>query len=279
MLRAGGQRPGARVVRGRWYGWFMPNPSPSLESLTGSELLSATRALVRKSHCVEADLLVHLGEVDERQLYLDCARPSMFSFCVDELGFSEDAAYNRIFVARAGRKLPAIIEAARAGRVHLAGLRLLAPHLTAANQEAVLAEATGKSKRDIELIVARLAPLPPVPATIRKLPECPIVSSSLLLRSQSPIAPVPPQACPAAPPPAGAPSMTSRVSVFSKDAVWEVGKNGPIPEPSPEVAQMLAARSGIPIPDPHRAQVTPLSEDRFKVQFTASGAFRDKLRE
>ena len=73
--------------------------------------------------------------------------------------------------------------------------------------------------------------------------------------------------------------MTSRVSVFSKEAVWEVGKNGPIPEPSPEVAQMLAARSGIPIPDPHRAQVTPLAEDRFKVQFTASGAFRDKLRE
>src|SRR5438093_12942149 len=76
------------------------------------------------------DLLVHLGEVDERKLYLECAFPSMFEFCVGELRFSEDAAYNRIMVARAARRLPAVIEAMRSGQVHLSGLRLLAPHLT-----------------------------------------------------------------------------------------------------------------------------------------------------
>jgi len=59
--------------------------------------------------------------------YLACAHPSMFAFCVGELGFSEDAAYNRITVGARGRRLPAVIEAARSGRVHLAGLRLLAP--------------------------------------------------------------------------------------------------------------------------------------------------------
>ena len=105
----------------------MMNASVSLESMGGADLLSATRQLVRKSHSVEAELLLHLGEIDERKLYLACAHPSMFAFCVGELGFSEDAAYNRITVARAGRRLPAVIEAARSGRVHLAGLRLLAP--------------------------------------------------------------------------------------------------------------------------------------------------------
>src|SRR5207253_5623206 len=83
---------GATMVR-------MMNASVSLESMGGADLLSATRQLVRKSHGVEAELLMHLGEIDERKLYLACAHPSMFAFCVGELGFSEDAAYSRITVA------------------------------------------------------------------------------------------------------------------------------------------------------------------------------------
>ncbi len=76
---------------------------------------------MQKSCDVEAELLVHLGEIDERKLYLDCAFPSMFTFCVGELGFSEGAAYNRIMVARAARRMPVIAEALRTGQVHLAG--------------------------------------------------------------------------------------------------------------------------------------------------------------
>ncbi len=50
-----------------------------------------------------------------------------------------------------------MIETARSGHVHLTGLRLLAPHLTAENHCEVLAEAAGKTKREIEELVARLA--------------------------------------------------------------------------------------------------------------------------
>src|SRR3989440_4136488 len=141
-----------------------------LERLTDEALLDATRALLKRACDVEADLLLHLGEIDER-LYLPRAHSSMFAFCVEELGFSEDAAYNRIFVARAARRLPALIEALRSGKVHLGGLRLLAPLLTVENHLDVLAPAAGKSKRQIEDIVVRLAPKPPVAAAIRKLPE------------------------------------------------------------------------------------------------------------
>src|SRR6267143_1761136 len=149
----------------------MMNSSSALESLSSADLLSATRELVHKSRGLEAELLLHLGEIDERKLYLARAHPSMFAFCVEELGFSEDAAYNRIFVARAARRLPALIEALRSGKVHLGGLRLLAPLLTVENHLDVLARAAGKSKRQIEDIVARLAPKPPVAAAIRKLPD------------------------------------------------------------------------------------------------------------
>src|SRR5438874_9578440 len=142
-----------------------------IEKLSDEALLDATRALLKRACDVEADLLLHLGEIDERKLYLPRAHSSMFAFCVEELGFSEDAAYNRIFVARAARRLPALIEALRSGKVHLVGLRLLAPLLTVENHLDVLARAAGKSKRQIEELVARLAPKPPVAPTIRKLPE------------------------------------------------------------------------------------------------------------
>jgi len=47
---------------------------------------------VQKSRGLETELLVHLGEIDERRLYLDQPFSSMFAFCVGELGFSEDVA-------------------------------------------------------------------------------------------------------------------------------------------------------------------------------------------
>src|SRR6266852_9655494 len=151
----------------------MMNSQSDLRSLSSSELLARTRELVETSSCVEAELLVHLGEIDERKLYAEFAFPSMFAFCVGELRFSEGAAYNRIMVARAGRLFPAVIEAMRSGQVHLGGLRLLAPHFTAENHREVLAQAAGKTKREIEELVARLAPQPAVAPTIRKLPERP----------------------------------------------------------------------------------------------------------
>jgi hypothetical protein len=144
-----------------------------VESLSSSDLRSATHNLVRRSQGVEAAILAHLAEIDERKLYLDWAFSSMFAYCVGELGFSEDAACSRIDVARAARRNPAILEALRSGKVHLTGLRLLAPHLTTGNQEKILAEAAGKSRRQIEQLVARLSPQPPVPTVIRKLPDRP----------------------------------------------------------------------------------------------------------
>src|SRR5437879_128060 len=156
------QRPAQSVAKRPCYETSMMNSQESLAALSCSELLARTRKLVEDSHCLEADLLLHLGEIDERKLYVERAFPSTFAFCVGELGFSEDAAYNRIAVARVGRRFPAVIEAMRSGQVHLWGLRLLAPHLTVENHCEVLAQAVGKTKREIEELVAALAPQPPV---------------------------------------------------------------------------------------------------------------------
>ena len=85
----------------------MMNSHEEVASLSSSDLLENTRELVGRSRRLEAVILVHLGEIDERKLYLELGFPSMFAFCVAEYGFSEEAAYNRILVARAGRR-PAV---------------------------------------------------------------------------------------------------------------------------------------------------------------------------
>src|SRR4249919_3749722 len=86
-----------------------------------------------------------IAEVEKRRLYAPAGYPSMYAYCVGRLHLSEDAAYKRIKAARAARKCPAVLAAMAEGRVHLTGVVLLRPHLTAANAEELLRAATHKS--------------------------------------------------------------------------------------------------------------------------------------
>jgi hypothetical protein len=130
----------------------------NLSALSDSQLLDSTHAVVRRSNEHDAELLTHLAEIDHRKLYLELGFPSMFALCVTELGFSEDAACNKIAVARLTRQLPTVLDFVRTGRIHLTGLRLLAPALTQDNAAIELAHASGKTRREIEEQVARLLP-------------------------------------------------------------------------------------------------------------------------
>ena len=248
------------------------NPTASLKELSNDALLSATRDIVGKSSAIEADLIEHLAEIDERKLYLEYAHPSMFAFCVDELGFSEDAAGNRITVARAARRIPAILDALRSGQIHLTGLRILAPHITEANHELLLPQAYGKSKQLIEELVARIAPRPPVRTWIRRIPEnpamawSPIPRQSLLipstLEAQTAAATV--MAAPDAfRAPAGETAVTAAKSPSTSNAE----------SPASFPPGFVPPRSG------PRAVMSPLSGTEFSVQFTASRTLRDKLLE
>ncbi len=95
---------------------------------------------------------------------------SLFRYCTEILHLSEHAAYNRIAAARAVRKFPVILDLLADGSVNLTTVTIIAPHLTPENHRAVLEEATHRTKEEVEVIKARLAPRPDVPATIRKLP-------------------------------------------------------------------------------------------------------------
>jgi hypothetical protein len=214
----------------------------ALHSLSDVELLHTTRLQLQRSHELDAELLLLLGEIEARRLYLDRAFPSMFDFCTGELGFSEDVAYNRLKVAGLVRRFPRVLDFVRDGRIHLSGLRLLAPHLTEDNLEPTLAEAAGKRRSEIEALVARLSPQPSVPPSVRKLPER---------------APAPPVG-------QSAPPLLALTEA--------AGTETPLQAPAP--FSLLAARAA---PAPRPATVTPLSGEEHLVKFTASSALKAKL--
>ena len=84
---------------------------------------------------------------------------------------SEAEAYLRIHAARLGRQFPLIVQLLSQGCLNLTAIKLLGAHLTPDNYVQVLQRASGKSKREVELLVAELAPKPDVASRMRKLPD------------------------------------------------------------------------------------------------------------
>ena len=144
--------------------------SKLLKSISDDDLLRRLSGLVQESRRVESELVAHIAEVDERRLYAREACSSMFAYCTEVLHLSEWEAYLRIAVARASRPHPVLLVMLEDGRLHLSGIAKIAPLLTEANRESVLARAVHKSKREIEELVAELSPRPDVPTMMRKLP-------------------------------------------------------------------------------------------------------------
>jgi hypothetical protein len=185
-------------------------------------------------------LIALLVEVDSRKLYAGQGYSSLFSFCTRQLHLSEHAAYLRIEAARSVQRFPVILARLCDGSLHLTAVSLLAPHLTPANHVEVLDAATHKSKRDVELLVARLRPQPDVPSLVRKLPS---LTAAAVVRSEAPI------------PDCHGPKCDGHLA------------NSP-PLKSPSAA----------FPAPPPAEIKPLTPERYKVQFTVSRETHDKLR-
>lgn len=141
----------------------------SLTHLSDQAVLEHLAALVAADQQTTAALLAHLAEVDARRLYLPAACASMHVYCVRRLRLSEDVAYKRIRAARVAHRFPAIFPCVADGRLHLAALLLLAPHLTDDNVDELLAAASHRSKAEIELLLAERAPRPDVPTLLQPL--------------------------------------------------------------------------------------------------------------
>src|SRR5688572_993214 len=147
--------------------------APSLSSpsrLTDDELTAAVANLAREARRSTAQLVAHLAEFDARRLHLAAGYSSLFRYCHEVLRLSEHATYHRIEAARVAARFPAIVLRIADGSLNLSTVRLLAPHLTEENHLRLIGEASLRSKREVEELVARLHPRPDVATIIRKLP-------------------------------------------------------------------------------------------------------------
>src|SRR6187399_2444053 len=186
----------------------------SIPTLSDRELFARMPTLVRAERRASAQVIAHLMEIERRRLYLGEACSSLFAYCRERLGYSEDAALKRMRVARLALVVPAALDELRSGRIHLTGLFVLSRYVTPENADELLGEARGKSRSELEHLLARLFPRPDVAERI------------------APIA-----------------------GLGASGVVTGLGASG----------------------DEFRGRTEPLSASRYRVEFTASSEFCEKL--
>ena len=79
-------------------------------NLTDDDLMAAVARLRGDERHVVARLVAHLAEVEARELYVPIGYSSLFLYCHEGLGYSEDAAYNRKTAAQVARRYPAVVD-------------------------------------------------------------------------------------------------------------------------------------------------------------------------
>jgi 5-methylcytosine-specific restriction endonuclease McrA len=168
-------------------------------SLSDEELVSRIASLCLEGRRLVARLIVHLIEVEDRALDKKSACSSMWDFCTERLKMSEGEASRRLNAARLVRRFPSVLGRIERGEVHLSALRQLRPYLDEENVDATLDDAKGKTRIQLDEMIARRFPRPNAPTV-----EIPVATSvTMATAGGAPPPPPPPPrlmsalACPA----------------------------------------------------------------------------------
>src|SRR4051794_40698277 len=150
---------------------MMMNALAVATSLSDPELLVRLEALAGQERQASADLVAHLVALDARPALLAAQGfASVFSYCTGVLHLSEDAACARIDVARISQRFPIVLDLLASGALTLTAVRVLGRHLTPENHRSVLSRASGCTRREVDELVAELAPRPDAPSLVRRIP-------------------------------------------------------------------------------------------------------------
>jgi hypothetical protein len=264
--------------------------------LSDREVVEGLRARVASSRAQVAEIVAHLGEVEERRLHLRSGCGSMFEYCVKRLGLSEDEACRRIDVARLARRFPAIFPMLASGELSLTVAGLLKPHLVDSNASRLLEALVGCSSTRAREVLAGFFPRPDVPTSIRKLPEPRTVRRSADSACARDAAVRHPMAGEAAARPAASsilaasdvalaspelrlapslvgmqPSLLSSISSTPSKIAPEGDGLSSLSAAPPSRRPGPAAR--LPAP----ARIEPLAPSRYRLQLTVSASLKQKL--
>ena len=223
-----------------------------LVELGNSELLAGLSELVRQSNVLTAQVLAHLVELEERMLHLELGFSSLFAYCVEALGMSEGTAGRRVTATRVCRRFPEVFARVARGELHLCALCALAPHLNPENSAELFDACRGKTRRQIEELLAARFPRPDVREQIRRLP----------VRVQVP---------------AGA--AASELMSLPSGAVDASAAPATVVEMPAIAPNSVLLPIGGAVSDGRRRarEFEPLSADRFGVHFTADAELRELI--
>jgi hypothetical protein len=216
-----------------------------------ADLVARLQLLAAHGREDTAEMVAHLAELEARRIFLAEGYGTLFTYCTTTLRLSEHEAYNRMVAAQAAPRFPVILDGLSDGSLNLTTVRLLAPHLTPENHRDVLARAYGRNKREVEALVASLAPRPDVAPSIRKVPAPSHAASSA--------------------------SDATSSDALTKSLPLRADPTGPsTPTPGPDQA---AADPVVSTPTTaSRPTVAPLSANRYRVQFTVEAETYEELR-
>lgn len=138
--------------------------------MTDEELERGLQFLAQREKHNLPQLLTHLAEYDSRQLCVKKWHSDLYGYCIRTLKFEDGDAFRRIRAARVLRKWPEVLEKVESGLLHLSALVCLAPILTNENRGEWFQKAAGRTRREIEALIAREVPSAARPDWARRMP-------------------------------------------------------------------------------------------------------------
>jgi hypothetical protein len=190
------------------------------------------------------------ARADGRWRHFAAVISSLFAYCTEALGFCKSSAGRRIAAARVCRQFPEAFTWVANGELQLSVLCALRPHLNAENASELFAVCSRKSYEQVEVLLAARFPKPDVRDLIRRLPAAAGGTPDM---GSAAVAAGPMELKPGTAPTQG----TTAPALFQADPMRGEGGR----------------------PGAGRGAVKPLSVDRFSVNFTADGEFRELLDE
>jgi hypothetical protein len=250
----------------------------ALLDMTDDDLVASIATLAGHARGATAALVAHLAEMERRGLHLALGFRSLYVYCRSVLHLSEHESYNRMEAARVARRFPVVLPMLAEGLLHLTAVSLLGPRLGDENHLALLGGAIHKSKREVEVLLARWFPKVEAAPSVRKLP----------IRSDAARAGG-----------AEAEAAGSSDGASSSDAAGssDADRSSDADDPSPAGGPAPAAREGdvltlsspggmqaatsrtVAVTPPRRSELMPIAADRYQVKFTASEAMIERLRQ
>lgn len=225
----------------------------NLETVSNDLLERRLKELLSNERRTQAEFLIHLAEFDRRKGYEALGYTSLWKYCFRVLGCSERQASCRSHAAELIGRFPIAARFVADGRICMTVLVELRSILTEENCERVLREAVGKTKDQVQWLVASLNPI--------------AVPEQTMIRRE-----------PARVPPGMAPSATPLVPEAAAGGPSTSGPSADSLIANAEAAPQIFATAPISLAAKKAAmEVLPVSAEQYRIRLLVEAEFARKL--